>query len=105
MGTKQQPGDFDCYGAALPDEPLFVLLGRDKLAPGLVRAWADEREDAVARGDAPEADREKIAEARACAVRMERWREQNDGAWRQQNPELPFTTATERRAAIYNGEV
>ena len=105
MGTKEQPGDFDCYGAALPDEPLFVLLGRDKLAPGLVRVWADEREDAVARGDAPEADREKIAEARACAVRMERWREQNDGAWRQQNPEIPFTTATERRAAIYNGEV
>lgn len=90
MGTKQQPGEFDCYGAALPDEPLFTLLGRDRLAPGLVRAWADEREDAVARGEAPESDREKIAEARACAARMEAWREKNNGAWREKNPELPL---------------
>lgn len=90
MGTKTEPGEFDCYGAALPTEPLFTLLGRDKLAPGLVRAWADEREDAVARGEAPESDREKINEARACASRMEAWRQQNDGAWRSQNPELPL---------------
>lgn len=90
MGTKTEPGKFDCYGVALPTEPLFILLGRDKLAPGLVRAWADEREDAVARGEAPESDREKINEARACASRMEAWRHENDGAWRSQNPELPF---------------
>lgn len=93
MGTKQQPGEFDCYGAALPDEPMFTLLGRDRLAPGLVRAWADEREDAVARGEAPESDREKIGEARTCASRMEAWREANDGAWRERNPELPLSAA------------
>lgn len=30
MGTKNQPGSFDCYANAKGDEPLFVLLGRDK---------------------------------------------------------------------------
>ena len=28
MGTKNNPGRFDCYGNAEPDEPIFVLLGR-----------------------------------------------------------------------------
>ncbi|HAW11807.1 MAG TPA: aspartate decarboxylase, partial [Chloroflexi bacterium] len=29
MGTKNNPGKFDCYDDAHPDEPMFVLLGRD----------------------------------------------------------------------------
>lgn len=37
MGTKNNPGTFDCYANAAPDEPMFVLLGRDKHAPLLVR--------------------------------------------------------------------
>ena len=40
MGTKDQPNDNDCYEAAEPDEPLFVLLARDKQAPELVLKWA-----------------------------------------------------------------
>lgn len=56
MGTKNNPGAFDCYAAALPDEPLFVLLGRDPLAPALVELWATTREalgeDSAAVGDA-----------------------------------------------------
>lgn len=39
MGTKRNPGDFDCYANAEPDEPMFVLLGRDPLAPALVELW------------------------------------------------------------------
>jgi uncharacterized small protein (TIGR04563 family) len=63
MATKNDPGKFD-YANAEPDEPMFVLLGRDKDAPALVRAWADQRED-----DGESA--EKVAEARACAASME----------------------------------
>ena len=37
MGTKNNPGVFDCYANAEPDEPMFVLLGRDKDAATLVR--------------------------------------------------------------------
>ena len=64
MGTKLNPGAYDCYKAAAPDEPMFTLLGRDANAGVLVRLWADIREQ---RGEDPE----KVAEARACADAMD----------------------------------
>ena len=69
MGTKNNPGKYDCYANAHPDEPMFVLLGRDWRAPMLVRLWADLSEQ---RGGNPE----KIAEARNCADRMAEWQVQ-----------------------------
>lgn len=39
MGTKNNPGPYDCYARAEPDEPLFTLLGRDPSAAHLVAAW------------------------------------------------------------------
>jgi len=66
MGTKNNPGSFDCYARADADEPMFVLLGRDPDAPILVESWARGRE---AIGEDPE----KVAEARACAHRMRAW--------------------------------
>lgn len=66
MGTKNKPGKFDCFLAAKPDEPMFVLLGRDPGAGSLVRLWASDRE---ARGEDPA----KVAEARACADAMDEW--------------------------------
>ena len=39
MGTKNNPGDYDCYANAEPDEPMFVLLARDETALYLVKAW------------------------------------------------------------------
>lgn len=44
MGSKNNPGKFDCYEAAHPDEPLFTLLARDPAAPGMLRIWAALRE-------------------------------------------------------------
>lgn len=66
MGTKNNPGAFDCYQAAHPDEPLFVLLGRDKHAPTLVWLWATLRE---LDGEDPA----KVAEARQCCADMLAW--------------------------------
>lgn len=66
MGTKKKPGAFDCYKNAEPDEPMFVLLGRDEQAPFLVRQWAAAREQ---NGENPD----KVAEARACADQMEEY--------------------------------
>ena len=43
MGTKNNPGKFDCYKNAEPDEPMFVLLGRDRLAAHLVSIWSKVR--------------------------------------------------------------
>lgn len=39
--TLERPGEFDALPKLRPDEPYFVLLGRDRLAPGLVQQWAD----------------------------------------------------------------
>lgn len=32
-----------CFNRALPDEWVFVLLGRDAAAPAAIRAWVAER--------------------------------------------------------------
>jgi hypothetical protein len=82
MGTKNNPGDFDCYANAEVDEPIFVLLGRDKFAPSLVDAWADARERD---GE----DAAKVAEARTCATNMRLWLTAKG------KPELPFTFSNE----------
>ena len=67
MGTKLKPGKFDCYENAEPDEPMFVLLARDPMAPILVSLWADLREHARGNGA-------KVFEARTCAIEMGKWR-------------------------------
>jgi hypothetical protein len=67
MGTKNQPGEFDCYANAEPDEPMFILLGRDALAGPLVLLWAAAREALHMNTE------EKIVEARRCATAMMEW--------------------------------
>ena len=66
MGTKNEPGKFDCYANAEPNEPMFVLLGRDRHAAVLTRIWAllHSRD-----GE----DEAKVAEALACAGKMDAW--------------------------------
>jgi hypothetical protein len=66
MGTKNDPGAYDCYANAQPDEPLFVLLGRDKHAPTLVWLWATLRE---LDGEDPA----KVQEARESVAAMLAW--------------------------------
>lgn len=66
MGTKNNPGKFDCYANAGPDEPMFVLLGRDKHAPTLIWLWATLRE---IDGE----DKEIVEEARDAATKMIEW--------------------------------
>lgn len=66
MATKNNPGAYDCYAHADPDEPMFVLLARDKHAPTLVWLWATLRE-------LDSEDPAKVAEARACVLAMLDW--------------------------------
>ena len=66
MATKNNPGQFDCYANAHPDEPMFVLLGRDKHAAALVRMWAIMRH-----ADGEHID--KVQEAFACAELMRQY--------------------------------
>lgn len=82
MGTKNNPGQFDCYHNALPDEPMFVLLARNDTAPDYVEAWAFERVQEIMVGDRPESDFPMVMEAMKCATDMRNWRAANEGAWR-----------------------
>lgn len=66
MATKNNPGAYDCYANAEPDEPMFTLLGRDKHAPTLVWLWATLRE-------LDQEDPAKVLEARTCAFEMMKW--------------------------------
>ena len=91
MGTKRNPGRFDCYHAAEPNEELFVLLARDRLAPFLTAIWAKVRAgqpDAAAAmfykmlGEvAPryvmKPDKPQAGEAIDVALAMVAWRKEN----------------------------
>lgn len=72
MGTKDNPAAYDCYEKAEPDEPMFVLIARDTLAPDLVRAWAFKHRTVHGRTD-------KYEEAMECAYQMEEWNKRHGG--------------------------
>lgn len=75
MGTKNKPGQFDCYANALDDEPMFVLLARDKKAAQCVRQWAAAYENEKTLGNKPMTPEQysKWYEAIRCADAMEEW--------------------------------
>lgn len=85
MGTKTNPGKFDCFNNAMPDEPMFVLLGRDPSAPELVEAWASGRVYDIAVGKRPQSDMAMIEEAQQCAKDMRNWYIKNYPAWRRKS--------------------
>lgn len=96
MGTKNNPGKFDCYANAHPDEPLFVLLARDRHAAEVVRYWASLRAGETARRDVWTETNPKVAEALDCADAMTAWRLAHP------DPEAPFEIGDK---AILSGDV
>jgi hypothetical protein len=99
MGTKLQELRSGCFAKAMDDEPMFVLLARDAQAPAKVREWADERARQIDHGERPASDMAQITEARECADRMEAWRIENDGAWR----EGLFARSEQLKGAVAQG--
>lgn len=77
MGTKNNPGSYDCYANADPNEPMFVLLARDITAPAVIEKWMEYREGLIILGKKPESDRAMLQEARDCVEAMLEWRERN----------------------------
>ena len=63
MATKHNN---PCADKAADDEPIFTLRAQDKLAPMVVRYWAELAEDA----GSPAA---KVEEALRCADEMDAW--------------------------------
>ena len=76
MGTKNNPGPRDYYANALPDEPMFILLARDPVAPQVIASWVSLR------GVRGLNTLQELDEAAAVADAMRTWRAANDGAWR-----------------------
>lgn len=75
MGTINNPSRFDAMKKAEPDEPYFVLLGRDKHAAELVRKWAVQRH---AEGEAGEI----VMEALGIAADMDKFHMRHDARLR-----------------------
>lgn len=82
MGTKLNPGKFDCYQNALPDEPMFILLARDPNFYEDVTRWARRRGLAIDCGERPQSDSAMVNEATECAEDGQLWRRQANGIWR-----------------------
>ena len=68
MSTKANPSPNDCYTKALPDEPMFTLLGRDPAAPYVVIFWCKMRQLMFGESDNP-----TIVEAMACSEELRNW--------------------------------
>lgn len=81
MGTKNNPGDYDCYANALPDEPMFIILGRDPDFSRLVNEWAQRRTADIQCGLRPQSDWHMVFEAQTSAAAGAKWRKENDGKW------------------------
>ena len=102
MGSKLNPGTYDCYEMAEDDEPMFVLLARDPVACHLVSIWSKLRlhdheaakkifddlitshvGNAERKGLLPDTtDEKKAAEAMLCSLQMGEWiREKRPGKW------------------------
>ena len=73
-----------CIAKAMDDEPAFILLARDPLAPALVRLWATFRRLEVASGARDAKELDQIGAAELEAERMAIWRRDADESWRKQ---------------------
>lgn len=80
MGTKENPGAYDCHAKAAPDEPTFTLLARDIAAPATIEHWAMLRMIDIAHGRKPESDMAKVRGALECADAMRAWYSRNRAA-------------------------
>lgn len=93
MGTKNNPGRFDCEAKAEPDEPKFTMLGRDPQGAHLVSIWSKLRMGdieaarvvfehlialTIASGYPRDSDDvDKAIEAMDCSMSMFTWRKEN----------------------------
>jgi len=75
MGTKANPGLYDCYSKAAPDEPIFVLRANDPIAVYIVTEWAKEynKRCYLYSNEMTDAQLAKYNEALECAQAMLRW--------------------------------
>jgi hypothetical protein len=79
INTLETPGEFDAMSNLRPGEPYFLLVGRDRLAPPLVIAWAEgNRKKALASETIEDAELQyelrKSTEAEMIAFGMQEYK-------------------------------
>ena len=86
MATKKEELTYgSCFQAAADNEPLFILRAQDRLAPAIVRLWAEMLEVVYSNGSNDQQDLQamqdqqltKLEETRALADQMEAWQMRN----------------------------
>lgn len=68
---RRHKGIYDCLDKREPDEPVFVLLGRDRASSATIKIWATLWLQEISLGLRPESDRAQITEALKIATDME----------------------------------
>lgn len=103
METKQSLHNrpHACFNRALPDEPMFILLGRDPDAPAAIVQWARERELRINReGREPTKDElDQIMASADDAKAFIQWRAENEGKWRDAKA-TPFEHPSEQASSL-----
>ncbi|MDX1371011.1 MAG: hypothetical protein R3321_00985 [Nitrososphaeraceae archaeon] len=71
MGTKKNPGKFDCYNNLKDDEPYFVIMGRDPVGSFIINNWILLRQSITEKGeDGESVEKEKFKEASELSLKM-----------------------------------
>lgn len=77
MGNRDKFSKAD-QPSAKPDEPVYLLRGRDRYAPKALRRWADALEKAMECGHEPSSRYDEAKRARRCARAMDVYREKEE---------------------------
>lgn len=76
--TKAEPGPFDGFERAEPDEPIFTLRSADSLAADLVMLWCEQRRAAILAANFSDERRTaeliQVREAEEISFAMTEWR-------------------------------
>lgn len=75
MSTKSNPGPFNCYAAAFPDETIFTMLARDPAMPSTIQFWCEQRRQ-LGKAET-EDDLARIAAAYEESIAAIKWRAAN----------------------------
>jgi hypothetical protein len=70
MSTKNNPGAYDCYAKLEPDEPYFLLRGKDPVSWLLVNLWIMIRRHMAGPDEITPEYQAKLNEAKRCSDSM-----------------------------------
>ena len=76
--TRRRKVEYDCLKKLEPDEPCFVLIGRDRASTAVIKIWATLWLQEISLGLRPESDRAQVTQALKIARDMEIWLRDRD---------------------------